>query len=77
MEMNEEDFQDIIEKAIDHELFEFGRFCQIETFEDAGILTMNKGLVVRLHDGSEFQITIVQSKTTRLKFNEHLDLNDF
>jgi hypothetical protein len=33
-----------------------------ETFREAGILSNNKGLVVRLEDGSEFQITIVRSR---------------
>ena len=31
------------------------------TYEDAGVMTYNKGLVVTLPDGSEFQITIVKS----------------
>ncbi len=34
----------------------------IRTFEEAGVLTMNKGLVIRLKDRREFQITIVQSR---------------
>ena len=34
----------------------------IQTFEDAGVLTMNKGLVIRLKDHREFQVTIVQSR---------------
>ncbi len=33
----------------------------VQTFEEAGILTCNKGLVVRAF-GSEFQITIVRSR---------------
>ena len=32
------------------------------TFEDAGIMTYNKGLVIKFADGSEFQITIVKSR---------------
>ena len=36
--------------------------AQVETFEEAGVMTYNKGLVVRLPDGSEFQVTIVQSR---------------
>ena len=31
------------------------------SFEDAGIMTRNRGVVWRMADGSEFQITIVQS----------------
>lgn len=33
-----------------------------ETFQEAGMLSNNKGLIVRLEDGSEFQITIVRSR---------------
>lgn len=32
------------------------------SFEDAGIMTRNRGVVWRMVDGSEFQITIVRSK---------------
>ncbi len=32
------------------------------TFEEAGILTNNNGVVIEMVDGTEFQITIVQSK---------------
>lgn len=31
------------------------------SFEDAGLLTRNEGLVVRLDDGTEFQVTVVES----------------
>jgi hypothetical protein len=34
----------------------------ITTFEDFGMLTKNKGLVIKMEDGSEFQITIVKSR---------------
>jgi len=34
---------------------------QVRTFADDGILTMNRGLVVELPNGQEFQITIVES----------------
>ena len=32
------------------------------TFYDAGLLTSNSGLVVRLADGSEYQVTVVRSR---------------
>jgi len=35
---------------------------EVQTFDFAGLLTKNKGLVVKLKDGSEFQLTIVKSK---------------
>ena len=34
---------------------------EVRTYEDAGVLTHNKGLVLRLPDGSEFQVTVVKS----------------
>ena len=33
-----------------------------DTFDGAQLLTSNKGLVLRMEDGSEFQISIVQSR---------------
>ena len=35
---------------------------EASSFEANGILTMNRGLVLRMSDGAEFQITIVQSR---------------
>ncbi len=35
---------------------------RIASFEKAGVLTRDAGFVVRLEDGSEFQITVVQSR---------------
>ena len=34
----------------------------VRTFEQAGLMTYNKGLVIELPDGTEFQLTIVQSR---------------
>ena len=36
--------------------------ARIDSFEDAGVLTNNAGLVVTLVDGSEFQVTVVRSR---------------
>jgi hypothetical protein len=33
----------------------------IYTFEEMGLLTENNGLVLKMEDGSEFQMTIVKS----------------
>jgi hypothetical protein len=35
---------------------------QAESFEEAGVLTNNSGLVLRFEDGSEFQVSVVQSR---------------
>lgn len=40
---------------------------RVATFEGDGVLTTDRGLVVRLADGSEFQITIVQSRRARVE----------
>lgn len=36
-----------------------------ESYESSGLLTRDAGLVVRLDDGREFQITVVQSRGAR------------
>lgn len=33
-----------------------------QTFEELGVLTSDAGFVIRLADGSEFQVTIVKSR---------------
>lgn len=37
-------------------------FDSVRSYEDAGVLTTDRGLVVRLSNGQEFQITIVRSR---------------
>lgn len=36
--------------------------CTVRTFEEAGVLTRDRGLVIQLPGGDEFQLTIVQSR---------------
>ena len=36
--------------------------ADVRTYRESGVMTNNKGLVVRLEDGSEFQIQIVKSR---------------
>lgn len=59
--MDERDFMDLLMEAIDllNEDEDIKKDCS--TFEREGILTNNKGLVVKTQDGSTFQITIVKS----------------
>ncbi len=55
-------FMDAEERAqagIETDLFTDAR---VETFEAAMLLTRDDGLVVRLADGSEYQITVQRSK---------------
>ena len=39
-----------------------GEIAEVEDFVQAGMLTRDKGLIVRFADGSEFDITITQSR---------------
>ena len=35
---------------------------RVSTFDEAGVLTRDAGLVITTNDGSEFQLTIIQSR---------------
>lgn len=37
-------------------------YASSSTYADGGVLTNDAGFVLRMHDGSEFQITIIKSK---------------
>ena len=49
-------------ETIQEALAEQDNVRSVLTYDEAGMLTRNAGLVVRTSDGSEFQITIVQSR---------------
>ena len=57
--MNNLQMVELLRALLVEELTEESR---VLTFEDAGVLTCDEGLAVRLPDGNEFQITVVQSK---------------
>lgn len=73
--MNEQDFEDALLNILTegNAWPEYGNEGDDEqptpdrviTNHEAGLLTTNKGLVVRMSDGSEFQLAIVQSKIGR------------
>lgn len=64
--MNEKTIEDALKLLISGELdlvdTALGEVSNIKTYAEAGILTRDSGLVLRMEDGSEFQITIKQSK---------------
>lgn len=66
--MEEQEFQNTIKDILEMlDIFEEIEGIPIEiknisTFDDVGLLTKNKGLVIKLTNGSEFQLTIVKSK---------------
>jgi hypothetical protein len=39
-----------------------GEIAEVEDFVQAGVLTRDKGLIVKFADGSEFDITITESR---------------
>ena len=49
-------------ETIAESLAELDEVRMVMTYEEAGMLTRDSGLVVKTNDGSEFQITIVQSR---------------
>lgn len=64
--MNEKTIEDALNLLISGELdlvdTALGEVSNIKTYAEAGILTRDSGLVLQMEDGSEFQITIKQSK---------------
>jgi hypothetical protein len=62
-EDDEESMLDLLTEAIeDSDDIETRR---IETFQENGLLTRDKGLVLKMRDGSEYQITVKQSRGPR------------
>jgi hypothetical protein len=65
--MDEKEMQDaliglIADEAMTSEYFGDDNVRSVDSFESEGVLTNNAGIVLRLMDGSEFQITIVRSR---------------
>jgi hypothetical protein len=69
--LTEQDMEDLLKEAItnaSYDALDEGTFIEefrdaiIRSFEDRGVLTTNKGLVIHLSTGEEFQVTIVRSR---------------
>jgi hypothetical protein len=60
--MDERGLETWIREAINLMNEEEPEIARIDSFEDAGILTNNRGLVLKTYNGDVFQMTIVQSK---------------
>jgi hypothetical protein len=56
-----EEFEGALVEVLQDDADRWG-VLDLRTFADAGVLTQNAGLVVRLDDGSEFQVTVVKSR---------------
>jgi hypothetical protein len=72
--MSSHDLQDILRDLIEDDGLADDQgdttLRRIETFAEAGVLTRNSGLVIRLLNGSEFQLTIVRSARGREDYAE-------
>ena len=58
----EQQMQDYLKETLDWASNEDGMIKTIDTFEEIGVMTNNKGLLVRMKDGSRFQLVIVKSR---------------
>ena len=58
----QEGLMELISEAADDSFGIGWEDARVRTFEQAGVMTYNKGLVISLPDGTEFQLTIVQSR---------------
>jgi hypothetical protein len=55
-----EGLESVLDIASDEE--EIKAIQGIRTFEEAMVLTNNKGLVITMVDGTEFQVSVIRSK---------------
>lgn len=60
--MNNNQMVSLLKTLLEDELTEKSR---VRTYAEEGLLTRDEGLVVKLPDGNEFQITVVQSKFSK------------
>jgi hypothetical protein len=62
--MDEAQVQELLQDVLDEVTMdgELPELARAQSFEECGVLTMNKGLVLRMADGSEFQVEIVRSR---------------
>lgn len=60
--MNEYEVRDWLREAIGLMNEEDFEIMRVDTFEEAGVLSYNVGLVLKTVNGEEFQMKIVRSK---------------
>jgi hypothetical protein len=58
---DEDAMQDLLYDLLDEQAHDEPDL-RVTTFESAGVLTRNRGLVVTMPGGAKFQVTIVQSR---------------
>ncbi len=56
----------VLSALIQDALYMHDEACEVvsdtDSFDAAGVLTRDDGIVVKMQDGSEFQVTVVRSK---------------
>jgi hypothetical protein len=60
--MKEYELANYLIEVLDWASSEDGMVVGVDTFESAGLLTNNEGLVIKMKTGEVFQLTIKQSK---------------
>jgi hypothetical protein len=62
----EKKFQDLLQAILRDDLAAEPSYyiTRVQTFEEAGVATEDGGLVVTVSDGSEYQVTIAESRGT-------------
>ncbi len=60
--MSESEFAEYLDEALSWASEEDGMIIRSSSFKSVGMMTRNEGLVVRMKDGSEFQVTVVKSR---------------
>ena len=60
--LTEEKIQDYLVEVLDYASSQDGMVKIIDTFEELGMMTNNKGLVITMQDGSRFQLIIAKSR---------------
>ena len=58
----EQQMQDYLKEVLIWSSQEDNEIKTIDTFEEMGVMTNNKGLLVRMQDGSRFQLVVVKSR---------------
>ena len=60
--LTEQKIQDYLVEVLDWASKEDGMVKIIDTFEELGMMTNNKGLVITMQDGTRFQLIIAKSR---------------
>jgi hypothetical protein len=60
--MDETEAIDFLIEAVHAAHEDYDELPDMRTFEEACLMTSNKGFVMRMPDGSEFQVQVIRSK---------------